>query len=703
MALPILDPTLQAAAAPVMDNEPTGGIAAITNQDGVTAPYRMTPGGPAVIDSITAPAIPVVGSQEDLNQKERASGADVLSGQAKAPMSFGQKLAAAADKLGVPAGPGGWARSIVAAGMAALGDVSAIGTVPEGAGALYGIGKVMAAQTARREEQRREAVKEKQQVFENARQMTADERADQAWEMQNKMQFLNLQQKRRDMDSSSRKEEDDLNQRMFKSALENDGVETDSNLTGSQIRDLTQKNGVDYFVGKTPYITGRAPVIGPDGKSFYKDGVLQTQPTYSFVQGGQPTKVDDKLEVDIKKYAPELKITAGTMLNKRAMENVQLAVMNGMHTQGSLNDAASKLGLSELQLKDIQEAPEKKAIGQQIAPLLAAHNNDVGETVDTLNRISNLTIPAGQPNAGQPTPDAQKATDLLRKFNQYYGSDIVANAVKSTAAMQLEKQKEAAKKAAAGVQDPRGNTDLHGQVYLDSLEEEAPGSAAKLRQMANGQMDLSSMQRIFTKNPGVIDELAIYDPSFSNPAIKGFLKTYNNYVAGPDKTSILAGSTAVDTLSRLVAAATPTALIPGTEANKRYEELLTVAATETQKFLTGGKSPTQQETREQEEKLRSRIPYAMGAAGRQLTQSIIDRYHGYQNDWVAAFPSKNWNYPMPTSWDKDTIDRANALASGKVAKLPPTRVQTQHINLGITTPGGEQAAPAQRQQPVNPY
>ncbi len=90
--------------------------------------------------------------------------------------SFAQKLARAADKIGVPAGPGGWARSLVGAAQVALSGIadSDIGISPEVGGAATGAARVAAAKRAQLMEQQRYQQK---QSMEQNKQMTESDKA----------------------------------------------------------------------------------------------------------------------------------------------------------------------------------------------------------------------------------------------------------------------------------------------------------------------------------------------------------------------------------------------------------------------------------------------------------------------------------------------------------------------------------------------
>src|SRR5690348_10776913 len=96
----------------------------------------------------------LVGKQQT-PETPNTSMADALSGDFQVPLS--QNIAKSANNAAEnnpnPNQPGAWARNLLAGVQDALSGFGAEGKVPEGAGALYGLGAGMRAERAHREQQ----------------------------------------------------------------------------------------------------------------------------------------------------------------------------------------------------------------------------------------------------------------------------------------------------------------------------------------------------------------------------------------------------------------------------------------------------------------------------------------------------------------------------------------------------------------------
>ena len=151
----------------------------------ITTPTSGDTGGPAPdvqsgSDALLQDNLSKLGIQPSAPPPPQAIGAptvaDATANAGAAAMSgpnsgsFGEKMARAANQLGIPPGPSGWAKSLVGGAQSALAGVGSIGVVPHGAGALYGIGKVMQAGQAEDDKKAEQAAIQRQRDIENARQ-----------------------------------------------------------------------------------------------------------------------------------------------------------------------------------------------------------------------------------------------------------------------------------------------------------------------------------------------------------------------------------------------------------------------------------------------------------------------------------------------------------------------------------------------------
>src|ERR1700685_3586200 len=113
----------------------------------------MTAGGTDALSSLAPPVAQSTGVSE--------SPQDQLRRQA---MQNSDQIIANASN---PNAPGAIMRAIVGGMQGALAGVGNIGKVPEGAGALYGVGKVMQARQEAQRQAKQDAAASQQQKFEN--------------------------------------------------------------------------------------------------------------------------------------------------------------------------------------------------------------------------------------------------------------------------------------------------------------------------------------------------------------------------------------------------------------------------------------------------------------------------------------------------------------------------------------------------------
>jgi hypothetical protein len=302
--------------------------------------------------------------------------------QPPTPLTFAEKLHAAANKLGIAPGPGGWARSLVGAGLealgptskaiqsvgASLGDTAAIGTVPAGGGALTGIGRTLGARNQRQQQQQMQA----SEIDKNKALMA-----------QANVQMMKEQRLIHNMDEEA-KQTSLTNGKAQLDAMTASGQEFNviaKDLTYDKIPDFLKNNGIDP-TKETAVPTG-IKTIGQD-----KDGKPITALTYTLTQVPESITLDSenskqKGALDLlNKYNPP---SGGGKWDGTTMTGVQYNLLmqqahNKVASQLAADRAALAAGFQETEIKKGKEAL------------------DFGQDPNVLNALAHATNQNGVPD-----------------------------------------------------------------------------------------------------------------------------------------------------------------------------------------------------------------------------------------------------------------------------------------------------------------
>lgn len=280
------------------------------------------------------------------------------------PLTFGEKLGRAADTLGIPANqPGGWAKSLVGAAQSVLAGVGNIGKVPEGAGGLYGVGKVMQYQQEQKAQQQARQDKLNQQAVENK---IAQQRADDEHNA-----ALGLDPKSKAMighENAQMVYEQTLTHQIGDAEIQrsvDDGTKLFNNLTSGEnpapviAKDLTsgelQTQLAQNKINPTEvhaYPTGRK-VVGED-----KDGNPITQTTYS-VAGNVPSKkIDAQTASFLNKYLPGQNIQEGQELTGAQFGTLTQQASSVAAATAARNKTIEDAGGDAKKLEEVNLGPE---------------------------------------------------------------------------------------------------------------------------------------------------------------------------------------------------------------------------------------------------------------------------------------------------------------------------------------------------------
>lgn len=624
-----------------------------------------------------------------------------------------------------PSKPGAWSKALVGgmqSAIAGLGDAGAVGKVPEGAGALYGVSKALEARNTRLAAQKAQADREKQQKFENQMATNRDKRAQEQADYETFARQIQTEHSIREMDQEDQDHMAALADKHIKANEASGGRLIQGGMTSDELQAYAKANhaspddpnGTHWLSQQPKYQDGWETVYGIDGNPKMKTDKWgheigeQRRQTYALMTWGDPRTVDKDFADEAAKYDPAHPIQEGQVLLPQQARSIETQITLGqaqeIATKKLLVDAGQvDANLDKLkQNKDFQAAMPiwlhwmNDAKGD---PGLAMHNLEVHATdID--------------PNTGKPNPEAVAQYQMVLRG---MGQEIVKTELDNYENTEKINAKEQADKSAKNPQ-PTGNTDLTGDAYLQSVSADpngGKGEANLIKAIANAQYPIQNWSYILARaNSPIAKEVSTYDPNFNGPLLQDFPNHYKDFLDGPSSQLLLAGGTAVDALDALkniqdqspIIAGTPEFLIPGTKSYKQYKNQFANTVGEIAKYLYGPGKPTDSDIKQISEGLSVRIPNQVDAAIQTQAAALQKRFGEIQQKWVNGLPNQTWvqKYQMP-GLRPDTMRTLQRLAGPENPAQPgynpnapvqnPTNPITPNYNQTTQVPSKNTAPP----------
>ena len=245
-----------------------------------------------------------------------------------------------------------------------------------------------------------------------------------------------------------------------------------------------------------------------------------------------------------------------------------------------------------------------------------------------------------------------------------------------------------------------GNQDLTGdpKAFMASLK---PNEQAIVREMGNGQMPLTRMEYLAAKNPNLLEAVALTYPGFDGGKIKAYVDANHDYTSTKNGTaggSLNAGATALQHLQQLkkINDDSPTEVrIPGTAANKAYNNLLDTVADE---LVTFYQEPKTNETIASKKSTLGGL-LNRDAAITEQAKAMGVKFDSFQQSWDNAAPSDAYRRPMPNV--STTAMQARASLDPDYAKAHPELLKSgqqgaSNVPKGALTPNKPGKAADQR-------
>lgn len=575
-----------------------------------------------------------------------SAGATALTGSAPLPrqrMTFSEQVGHIANKLGIPAGTGGWAKSLVGAGVTALaGGLQDVDTTP-GGGAIAGVAGTLRNRNARLEHENQLAIENRR-----ADQKAADEHT----------VALGLDPKSQAMiahENAAMVHEQTLTHQLGAGEVDRsitDGKTVVANLTSGEnpapiIEKSISSADLEKGIKDKKYApdSNHAYPTSKEATGEDKDGHTLYTTMYTVVGNVPAKKVDASVAALINKYMPDQKVQEGQELSGALYGSlVQQASSIAAAT------AARNQTLIDADVKSKTDAQKLEAVnlGPDWNNALANSKNDPLKALAALE--AKPEVRAKYPNLTKDVMDA-------------YGGPKEWETMRSNREKDAQKWAEIAAKK---IEDVGGlmTDDMKAQIGALApdkkkfIEQFPPDIQGAIMAVGSGPGDIK-FRDVFTRmakgQPGLTPQQAINAitqifPSWSMQQYERMSKAYHDIMEGPDSLQIKQfnnilehGAILEDTILSSGRGKNPAFLNTavnlmeskgwGGEATKIRAEISAVKD-EYEGLLNAGHKPGEQEKKEYDEILAGNATpamigaflKAMGAVGAVRLKQIDDRY-----------------------------------------------------------------------------
>lgn len=532
-----------------------------------------------------------------------------------------------------------WAENAVAGVNAALAGFGAAGKVPEGAGALYGVGAA-----ARQAQERNDKLR--QQKLENQRQQQAQMTEQQLAQAQ--IAHLNAEQY--NIERMGRNADRETMQKLVDSDIAASEPYTEAgipslgeHLTSDQLAQLLKPgpNGKSEVNGHEviPLKDGMTDVIGPDGRpALDKDGNAIQRPTYRLFASDGQVKLDDsqaKFIADNTPYHP----AAGVPMSVVDLHTLQTLAKKNQAVDLNIHKVQAEIGKDEAEASkaegETKNQAEDKELKQQAAkvftPYLAMANGDPWKAIQLMSN----------------DPNGKSSLGIVE---QAYGPGNIETWHKDQEEAAAKQKELDLKQQATGnyTGDPNAATP---QQFLESL---GPNEQAVIKQIGEGRAPLNSPTYLLARKPEIMEAVAKAYPGFDDAKVKTYQDTYKDFTVGDTSKQLVSGGTALQHLDELRALNTNASRIPGTAAHQAYENKVDTVSTELARFYGTDTVPGIKGIKDT-----LNATFNRDAAINTQVQSMGDRLDNLETKWTNAAPSKAYQAPMPGISDASKMARAN--------------------------------------------
>lgn len=616
-------------------------------------------------------ANPLAGMQQPEEAPQDAADLPVLqvAPGVSAPALAGQVADAANTNAAAnpnPKAPGGWARALMGGVMDALSGFGAAGKVPEGAGALYGVGAASRQydEMARQKQARQDALK--QQQFEDQKQtqqMTREEVLSRATIAHENAATAHDQMLNANLSYESR-QKNITNGKVGIAPYEQAGAQVlQEGLDSDDAQELIRTKKLDPTQVHA-FPTGEKPILDANGKEQTDQaGNPITRPTYTVI-GDVPQVTLNADQAKLISENTAYKFPEGTKMSGTVYGTVIQQATSAATAAQAINETRAEQGLKEL---DTQQKVSAAKMLPDWNTALAKAGNDPFKALQYMQ---------ADPQLKQKYPDAATLVQSL------YGGPKAWQDLKDKQIELQEKQREDDLKAKEKATDFTGNPDATDPVaFRDSLEPNARGVVDMIGQ---GRAPLNNPGYLLARKPEIMGAVEKAYPGFDGSKVSSYQAAYKDYTSGKVSEQLTSGATALEHLNELQQLNTLKSRIPGTADNQAYQNKVDTVASELARFY--GNS-TEQGIKSYRDTLNSYLN--RGAAITTQAKSMGDRLDNLETEWKNAAPSPAYQAPMPgiSQSAKQARAKLDPDYATKIGANVPAGISPGSIQMAV--PGGQ--------------
>lgn len=610
--------------------------------------------------SAGAPPLPTVGTGTP--SQPTAPAADNLS----------QKFGKALDNNPIPAGPGGWAKSILSAAstmLSGLGDSAEAGhNLSPGEGGLTGLARTLQARNQRITEQKR---------YDQAQSQKNQERQDKLTQqdVENKREQLRTDAYISTTNAQMLHEKAatyQLGDAAIDKAVK-EGVDQLAAMNTAAVPPTIIQHGVDaaqmHSLLDQGKINGHEYLPIPTGtkvEGFDKTtGTPIRAMTYDIASVPDTYTPSKDMVAQIRTVPGYENYQEGTVMSG-AQTNLVMQQARNISTANAMRDKAmTDAGLQKIEdTKSLESAAFSKD-GEWLNALGQAKGNP---SVALAAMIQNSDIRKKYPNLLSDVQKLYGGTDP--KTGENIGAKNIET-IRNNFAEDATKRADANAKIALEKLEKlqfMGNG-LTGEAFLSSLP---PGEGKLVKDATNGQMAIANLSTILARNPRLGIAMAQYDPTIDQNRLAAYPKLVTDFTTGDTSKQLVSGAKAIRSLRQVYDDTTYGSLIPDSQTFKDRTAAADTAALEGAKFQSGANTAHADDVTAFRQVLDPHVlgvvdPLNRKAAIKSKMKAMQNAYDEIVNKGKQGAPSPTWEGRLPTLSDESRIDMAYVLNDGKPA------------------------------------
>ncbi len=622
----------------------------------------------ATTDAVTQPGLDVL-SQAPQTMDQQMPGMQSM-GQ---PDQIPPYKPAPATPVSPEARPGsfGWKLANTLKGFtAAMGDAGAVGQVPEGAGALYGVQKTLQASAQRQkeeqthkevlEQQARENSREDWRMMANVAQANSQMRHEQALTWQ-----LGTEQMDKSITAGSQMAE------QWSSLPKAQSQVLGENLTAGEINNLMQQKGPD---GK-PKLDPTKSTAFPTGKKYVGED-SQGRPQYALTYSIMSIPAEYKLTPADKSWVDVVnKIPGGQHFNagddKTDGDRMPGYVANSLYKQAQTIEAQTAARNQLAADQQFENEYVNFDTTGQWAKYLSAQKGDIQSAVDHFiadwrkdpklqQQYPQLLKDIQRSYATKADPTGTTGYTNVLKEQARQKEDDRRETERETHDANMERITEANKKLAEAAKNKyEGDPDLLAQYEAsnDPKDKAAYKASFPANEMSvidavgtgrAGQVQMAYLMRSPTGS-NLADAVNFFYPNFDNSKVGGYAEALKSATAGKDNIRLRSAGIASKHLWQLYQGTTLGALLPGSEGLHEKETIYNQLATELAAFNAQSNAPGQKEIEDAKQTLGGKFSATWNAKAslRKVASLMVDGLTEYKQRWKNAAPSPAYEAKYP--------------------------------------------------------